>query len=477
MVSYLNFSLVAGFLSLVANALQPEGLHFPLFRSGIDLDTLSGASKQHYNIASRVHDVPHRMSKRALPGQPIPFRYSEYRVPLIDILVGNPPQNVTVLLDTGSPWTWARSVGNNLFNRAASRTWHQGPNPRNDTYRYLDGHSCNVTIGKDFVSVGTFTVDLSLGSELGNSSLEKGMFGLNSSLEFGILGLSPDSDFAAEILKVNYTDNIFSFAFKDEHTGEGEDLFEVCGYAGLDLKEIIWLGSSTQYPELYNKHLYTLDFWYAATARTTRSPTSGNPVTAIVDTGSSTVLMTDEVWGTIFNDTPRFIKKPFKPECEAQARGVQMPLVNLTGLEPYENPSFVMKLDRLEWVMEIGNPHIQERVEQVCDLGGEQGLVGPALLSQSDLKLKLGETIIIGQTFWGGLKGMVFEFTPGKERVGFVPRNRWKNGLLNPVFTPLDKDLEAGKSREKSKGSRSLRVSLSVIALCLSISLAVSIFL
>jgi hypothetical protein len=36
----------------------------------------------------------------------------------------------------------------------------------------------NVTIGKDFVNMGNFTVDLSLGSELGN---------LNAWLEVGIL--------------------------------------------------------------------------------------------------------------------------------------------------------------------------------------------------------------------------------------------------------------------------------------------------
>jgi Eukaryotic aspartyl protease len=467
MFSYPNLFLVAGFLSLAVNALQLEGLHFPTFRSGIDLETLSGSSPPHYNITPRAHDVPHRIAKRALTGQPIPFRYSESRIPLIDILVGDPPQNVTVQLDTGSAWTWFKSVGNNSFNRTASRTWNQVPDPRNETHRYADGRSCNVTVGKDFVSVGTFTVDLLLGSELGNSSIE-----------MGILGLSPNSQFGAEILKLNYTDNVFSFAFKDEHTGEGKDLFEVCGYAGLDPKEVIWLDPTTQNPELYNKHFYTVDFWYATTPRTVLSWTSGKPAPAIVDTGSSVVFLNDEIWGTIFNDTPRFIKQPFRPEFAAQfpvPPEVQMPLVNLTGLEPYEYPSFVMKLDRLEWVMEIGNPNVQDTVEQICDVNGS-GLLGPAILPLS--AVPVNETMIIGQTFWHGLKGMVFEFTPGTRRVGFVPRNRWKNGLLNPVFMPLDKELQAsGKSEEKSVGTRSLRVSLSVTILGLSTSLAVSIFL
>jgi hypothetical protein len=43
---------------------------------------------------------------------------------------------------------------------------------------------------------------------------------------------------------------------------------------------------------------------------------------------------------------------------------------------------------------------------------------------------------ILGQQFSGNLKGLVFDFTPGKERVGMVPRVKLRNksGLLNPMF-------------------------------------------
>ena len=43
---------------------------------------------------------------------------------------------------------------------------------------------------------------------------------------------------------------------------------------------------------------------------------------------------------------------------------------------------------------------------------------------------------LLGASFFSHLKGLVFDYTPGKERLGLVPRIGLKNktGLLNPIF-------------------------------------------
>jgi hypothetical protein len=103
MLCSLNFFLATVvFISLVFNALLLRGLHFPPFTSGIDLGTLSGTPLQHYNIPPRADDAPHRIAKKE-PSRGNRY-HGDYRVPIIDIQVGDPPQNVTILLDTGWPW-------------------------------------------------------------------------------------------------------------------------------------------------------------------------------------------------------------------------------------------------------------------------------------------------------------------------------------------------------------------------------------
>jgi len=97
-----------------------------------------------------------------------------------------------------------------------------------------------------------------------------------------------------------------------------------------------------------------------------------------------------------------------------------------------------LRLGDQEWLAQLTSPSLN----LASGFGyndSEQVLSVLAFLPKEPYKQSVGWNeipTVLGAPFWMNLKGLVFEFTPGKERVGFVPRREIcnRNGVVNPLF-------------------------------------------
>src|SRR5947207_1940340 len=134
-----------------------------------------------------------RMSESVGPGGAVPFWFEGNR-PHIHLWVGSPPQRVTVVLDTGSGYTWVHGpaprnhssdLGAEFFDSSLSSSWR--PQNTRGVFSYLDSSSCVTDQGSERVSLSQTgsTIDIFMGVENNDSC---------SSLPHGILGLDRSSD-------------------------------------------------------------------------------------------------------------------------------------------------------------------------------------------------------------------------------------------------------------------------------------------
>ena len=167
----------------------------------------------------------------------IPF-WLEGGIPHIRVTVGTPPQVVELTVDTGNGFTW---VHGKTFTPNHSSTWR--PNDQEAIFSYLDSTGCSAKVGLEQITLAGQTLsnvlmgvsDQVLESSSGSSDCPQ--------FSSGILGLDRSSAVLKAFLGQGRSNlsNVFSFAFKDDSTGEGDNLFSLGGFAGLNPSDIVWL--------------------------------------------------------------------------------------------------------------------------------------------------------------------------------------------------------------------------------------------
>jgi hypothetical protein len=97
---------------------------------------------------------------------------------------------------------------------------------------YLDNARCLAEAEEDIISIGKSGVRIPLGVGWGPGC---------DTFGFGILGMSKLSDFLKAVEETSLQSLIFSFSFKDNITGEGENRLAMGGLVGLKEEDIIWI--------------------------------------------------------------------------------------------------------------------------------------------------------------------------------------------------------------------------------------------
>jgi hypothetical protein len=101
-----------------------------------------------------------------------------------------------------------------------------------------------------------------------------------------------------------------------------------------------------------------------------------------------------------------------------------------------------LSMKGIEWLTDIADPFSKKFI--YASDGQPLGeFLDPTFLPTTELPFSVDRKFkipsIIGGNFLNKLKGLVFDFTPGKERVGFIPRYDFfgsKTGLVNPLHPP-----------------------------------------
>lgn len=386
------------------------------------------------NNNPQVNSIIPRDESTAPQGS-VPFLF-EQGLPVLNIEIGTPPQKVPVVLDTGSQFLWVHgpdTASRNLasFDKQKSTSW-KGVNTTAHI-QYLDATSCILEVGKERVSLGANEVDVSMGVAKPT---------LLSDVTMNILGLDPRSFFLKEYLKSRRdTPMIFSFKFNNENGHAQDGWFSLGGYAGLVPDDIIWISSVTP-----GKH-YQIPLPYISYDSTKFSFGKGHSIA--VDTGSNIGILPGKVLTSLHN------KMATRTNAESFFSHVDgFPIFNLTDLPLEMYPAVAMRFGDFEWLAEMAN----ERGSLTSRLLTTESYKNFSLpnyfpdlfLAQMNRKLK-GKEIpsVLGSPFWSSLKGLVFDFTPGQERVGFVPRMKIvrKDGLINPLV-PFTSDDEEAKRKE-----------------------------
>jgi hypothetical protein len=300
--------------------------------------------------------------------------------------------------------------------------------------QYLDRSGCDLRIGRDFSLISGFRGYFPIGSghNCGHFSDFKG----------GIMGLSTNSVLLQAIVKLGRTNNVFSFTFRDDDTGEGENMFQLGGYAGLDPREIIWSPHTPESDPYRNWYWVNVPYFQSRGKKLTASGNAS--FISVIDTGCTLSVIPNEVWENMYFDEPRTI-------AVGENEWNLTYMMDLSGLPSYGYPAVTMNVDGQEWIFELAsrNKTLLPSQYSLGEFKSGMDYRIPAAESwdeimngtlPADIKVDIDfeREMILGSNFWSGLKGMVFDFGPGSKRVGLVPRGRWvnKNGMLNPFFTP-----------------------------------------
>ena len=352
-------------------------------------------------------------------GYTIPFQLNQGKVILLNISIGSPPQEIEMVVDTGSSFTWFPShLNSSHFKSEKSTSW--SINNRTSFVEYLDGNFCSIQEGEDIISLGNTTVRIPLG--IGS---KKGCEAFN----YGILGMDKNSDFLKAIQDMSWS-SLFSFSFKGDFAKEGENQFTIGGLGEFKEEDIIWIPAHEDSQD-WRSALFRIDMPYIAYDGKRFEFHKGHKVG--IDTGSTITVLPRHVIEQFWK-----VVKP-KPSLLTFSKDQKLYLFqvyNLTGYMVDQYPAMTLRLGNQEWMINIIDISFGSESE-----GSE---VYPASVfpdSTFDLNGDIGEISLLGATFWSHLKGLIFDYTPENERVGLVPRIRLinKSGLLNPTFISAGK--------------------------------------
>jgi hypothetical protein len=259
----------------------------------------------------------------------------------------------------------------------------------------------------------------------------------------GILGLDKSSLLldAFEKVKGNLS-SVFTLAFADSLAeGGGENWFSLGGYAGLDPKDIIWMPHVVDTKNTNFNHLFKVPLPYVLYRNKRFNFKKGHYT--IVDTGASVGLLPTKQWEKIYNHVPNFPLKGLYNNKPAD-----LPLFNLTDVSLCQIPTMALRLGDQEWLAQLTSPSLN-----MASFFGfndsRQVLSVPAFLPKEPYRENVDWKEIpsvLGAPFWMNLRGLVFDFTRGKERVGFVPRREVcnRNGVVNPLFVSAASSKRSG---------------------------------
>jgi hypothetical protein len=344
------------------------------------------------------------------PNGAVPF-WLEGNLPTINISVGSPPQIISVTLDTGSSLTYLPAQNDtstsegNTFDYRKSKSWAELANTQNLT---IDSRECEVHLGIDHISLSNtkFLVPLGL-----NQHCER---------RNGVLGLNKHSDYLQAIANLSNFSTILSFAYDDPNTGKG--WFSIGGYAGLDPREIIWTSQSP-----YKKDpVYRVSVPYITHAGRRKTFKKGH--TAIINTVSPFGFLPTSMMGA-------YISTKFYPSFRHDKDIKPRKLFNMTGISRPKYPVMSLRLGPAEYLSEMVDEHTLGNIADFLlpEYGTEIYL--PTFLTSGILGKRGDDESVVGANFLRMLKGVVIDFTPGKEKVGFIPRE-WRgsrSGFLNPA--------------------------------------------
>jgi hypothetical protein len=344
-------------------------------------------------------------------------------IPHVLATIGTPPQVVELLIDTGSGFTWLHGEESRkslIFIRNCSSTWTD--NNTMVAATYLDQRTCSAATGFDFINLSGKTVG-PVWMGISDESREEGKLSGCARRPYAILGLNRDSDVLKAYLDGNDSEslNVFSFAFGEEAAGTPQNLFSLGGYAGLDPTAVVWfdaLGNEAKdlKESFFQFPVKTLSF----KGRTWKLPRGHK---TIVDTGSSSGILPGKMVRQIYSREPGFERYYFTDQRRS------MYYFNGSFYPQRQIPRLTMGIANSTWSTEIADSGLAP-IESLQFSNGEVGtgpFYPPTFTSVDDLPFKVPRNFkvpsIIGGSFLKTLRGVVFDFTPGRERVGFVPRD------------------------------------------------------
>lgn len=357
------------------------------------------------------------------PGDSIPFFMGD-GTPYTYIDIGTPPQKASVVLDTGSHLLWIHGAKTSFlgskytYNESNSSSW-KSENQRLDI-GYLDSGRCTIQQGAERVVVAGKEMHMSVG--IADTT--------NCVMLPSILGLDPRSDFLkAFIREYNDAPKIFSFNMNANMETTRGGWFSIGSYAGLDPSDIIWI-TSTRPGKAYQIPLPYVSY---DSERFEFEKDHG----VIIDTGSNIGVLPDKVL------TPLFEKVAGRTTVRSHGYLSGSTVFNLSSVPPELYPTMAMRLGDMEWLTEIVNERgiLEENYytpQEYQNFSLPNYISDKSLMARNGFKESDWIPSILGSPFWSNLKGLVFDFTPGKERVGLIPRVKIvpKDGIISPL-SPL----------------------------------------
>lgn len=139
----------------------------------------------------------------------------------------------------------------------------------------------------------------------------------------------------------------------------------------------------------------------------------------MVDTGTANTFIPWTVEKDLYRDIPGYHKQWFK---DSKGRLTTYGVFDLRRLHYEEYPRIGLQIGNREWLTSMAN--LNFRVATYLKKGipiDEGNSLLPAAFESSGIPGRYVPSVL-GFNFLSELKAVVFDFTPGKERVGFVPR-------------------------------------------------------
>lgn len=184
-----------------------------------------------FSIKAATTGVPPKTSKAQQPGVVPAATLASTLVASIGF--GSPPQQLSILLDTGSTLFWVRSTkcrssfcnGKPMFNSESSSSFQQGPSPggnsSSQTITYGDGTRINCTVSQDTVAFGDLKI-------VNQNICEATLITTSTAETDGIMGVGPPNGrtSAADFMKTfnsQFSTTIMSFWYNSDLHNVGAD--------------------------------------------------------------------------------------------------------------------------------------------------------------------------------------------------------------------------------------------------------------